>query len=159
MTVGSVRPGRVRVFCERQSVFHTAHGRTWHATFDRDDLGNWDYVPVARSRSPQHAIRDSDVADARVPRHTIHLRGEAKQVGDSLYDIHPLGFDGAPPAHRKIPPGHPLATATITYVWDCKCGNALHLGSESLRQALVTLVDAGVDEISLDGLRYALARR
>lgn len=145
-------PGTIRIYCDRSDPFHSRHGRTWHETFERDDLDNWECIPVQHSR--QTAPRDNEprMGNARQPQHTAHIRGSQKPVGDQLYDFHAF----ADAERESVPDGNALQTLQLTYNWRCPCRNSLSVSSERLRRPLGELIDNGMDQISLDGLRYLL---
>lgn len=144
-------PGSIRIYCEETSPFHEKHGRTWHATFTRDDLGNWDYVPVQRSRKSPRRLADPGMGNARSPQHTYHFNGEVLEaIGDQLHDLHPLGY----PEEVSVPAV--VRDATITYNWPCRCGASVSVSSGRLRPALERFVDHGTESVSLALLRRAV---
>ncbi|OFT58146.1 hypothetical protein HMPREF3159_07935 [Brachybacterium sp. HMSC06H03] len=141
----------VRIYCEDPSPFHEKHGRTWHATFTRDDLGNWEYVPVQRSRRAPVRTADPGMGNARSPQHSYHYDGRViDRIGDQMHDLHPLGV----PEESSAPAA--VRSASITYNWPCRCGASLSVSSARLRPALEAFIEHGTREVSLALLRRAV---
>lgn len=160
----------VRLYCD-DGEHHAARGRTWIETMIRlpepDPSGHyWRADNVKRSKIArqsgilpgrrEHAAKETAItADGKVldPADRKNTRSREAAIGGGEYRAARQGLEGQQREEHAEAYADSLDGTRVTYPFRCGCGLHVPVRAETLEPILESLHMAGVEELSLNGLR------
>lgn len=160
----------VKIYCD-DGEHHVRRGQTWIETLFRmrepDPTGHhWRADDVRRSRKArqvgvfpgrrEHAAKETAIsADGRVldSRDRKNTRSREAAIGGGEYRAAAQGLEGAQRDAHAEAYADSLEGVRVTFPFRCGCGLNVTVRADTLEPILDQLNSAGVDELSLNGLR------